>query len=123
MIRYVTYKNKINNIDQKRLPNFSSNSSQNNQRLKKGWRKDVKSRLNHFGIQEEATMLNISNITNTITSKFKENMWWDKELVVKRKLIYYKEVVNPNLEDQNDLFLLRIANKKINIAKIITNYH
>jgi hypothetical protein len=40
-------------------------------------------------------------------------MWCDKELVDKRKLRYYKEVVNPNLEDQN----------KINIAKIRTNSH
>ena len=46
-------------------------------------------------------------------------MWCDKELVHKRKLRYYKEVVNPNLEDQNYLSILRSAKKKINIAKII----
>jgi hypothetical protein len=36
---------------------------------------------------------------------------------------YYKEVVNPNLEDQNYLSILRSAKKKINIAKIRTNSH
>jgi hypothetical protein len=29
MIRYLTYKNKINNMDDKRLPKIASNSSQN----------------------------------------------------------------------------------------------
>jgi hypothetical protein len=111
MIRYLTYKNKINNMDDKRLPKIASNSSQNHQRLKRGWHKDAKSWLNHWGIQEEAIMQNIDNITNIITSKFKENMWCDKELVDKRKLRYYKEVVNPNLEDQNYLSVLRSAKK------------
>jgi hypothetical protein len=123
MIRYLTYKNKINNMDDKRLPKIASNSSQNHQRLKWGWHKDVKSWLNHWGIQEEAIMQNTDNITNIITSKFKENMWCDKELEDKRKLRYYKEVVNPNLEDQKYLSVLRSAKKKINIAKIRTNSH
>jgi hypothetical protein len=43
--------------------------------------------------------------------------------VDKRKLRYYKEVVNPNLEDQNYLSVLKSAKKKINIAKIRTNSH
>jgi hypothetical protein len=47
--------------------------------------------LNHCGIQEEAIIQNIDNITNIITSKFKENMWCAKELVDERKLRYYKE--------------------------------
>jgi hypothetical protein len=63
------------------------------------------------------------NITNIITSKFRENMWCDKELVDKRKLRYYKEVVNPNLEDQNYLSILKSVKKKINNAKIKTNSH
>ena len=46
-----------------------------------------------------------------------------KKLVDKRKLRYYKEVVNPNLEDKNYLLVLRSAKKKINIAKIRTNSH
>ena len=30
-------------------------------------------------------------------------MWCDKELKEKRKLRYYKDVINPNIEDQNYL--------------------
>jgi hypothetical protein len=43
--------------------------------------------------------------------------------VDKIKLRYYKEVVNPNLEDQNYLSVLKSAKKKINISKIRTNSH
>jgi hypothetical protein len=68
-------------------------------------------------------MQNTDNITNIITSKFKENMWYDKELEDKRKLRCYKEVDNPNLEDQKYLSVLTSAKKKINIAKIRTNSH
>ena len=67
-------------------------------------------------------MQNTDNITNIINFKFKENMWCDKELEDKMKLRYYKEVVNPNLEDQNYLLVLKSANNKINIAKIGTKY-
>jgi hypothetical protein len=56
MIRYLTYKKKINNMDDKRLPQIASNSSQNHQRIKRGWHKDAKYFLNHWGIQEEAIM-------------------------------------------------------------------
>jgi hypothetical protein len=48
-------------------------------------------------------------------------MWCDKELEGKKKLRYYKDMVNPNLEDQMYLSVLRSAEKKIKIAKIITN--
>jgi hypothetical protein len=41
----------------------------------------------------------------------------------KRKLRSYKEMINPNLEDQNYLFILTSVNKKINIATIRTNSH
>jgi hypothetical protein len=47
----------------------------------------------------------------------------DKELEEKRKLRYYKDVINPNLEDQNYLFALPSVKKKIIIAKIRTNSH
>ena len=50
-------------------------------------------------------------------------MWCDKELEEKRKLRYYKDVINPNLEDQNYLFVLTSVKKKISIAKIRTNSH
>jgi hypothetical protein len=50
-------------------------------------------------------------------------MWCDKELEDKRELRYYKEVVNPNLEDQKYLLVLNSTKKKISIAKIQTNSH
>jgi hypothetical protein len=50
-------------------------------------------------------------------------MWCDKKLEDKRKLRYYKEVVNSNLEDQKYLSVLISAKKKISIAKIRTNSH
>jgi hypothetical protein len=65
-----------------RLPKITSNSSQNHQRLKRGWHKYVKSCLNHWGIQEEESMKNTDNITNIITSKFKKNMWCDNDLII-----------------------------------------
>lgn len=44
-------------------------------------------------------------------------MWCNKELDHKIKLIYYKEMINPNLEDQNCLSILASIKKKTNIAK------
>ena len=38
-------------------------------------------------------------------------MWSDKELEEKRKLRYYKDVINPNLEDQNYLSILLCVKK------------
>jgi hypothetical protein len=73
---------------------------------------------------EENTLQNKDTIKNIIKSKFKEKIWCDKDLdKKKRKLRYYKEVINPNLEDQNYLSLLTSVNKKISIAKIRTNSH
>jgi hypothetical protein len=56
MTRYLMYKNKINNMEDKRLPKIASNSSQNHLQLKQGWHKDAKSWLNHWGIKEEVTL-------------------------------------------------------------------
>jgi hypothetical protein len=53
MTRYLMYKNKLNNMEDKRLPKIASNSSQNHLRLKQGWHKDAQSWLNHWGIKEE----------------------------------------------------------------------
>jgi hypothetical protein len=50
-------------------------------------------------------------------------MWCDKRVRGKRKLRYYKEIINPNLEDQNYLSMLTSVKKKISIAKIRTNSH
>jgi hypothetical protein len=66
-------------------------------------------------------MQNSNNLKIFITSKFKEKLCHHKELEDKRKLRYYKEVINPNLEDQKYLSVLISTNKKINIAKIRTN--
>jgi len=50
-------------------------------------------------------------------------MWCEKDLGAKRKLRYYKEVINPTLEDQKYFSVLSSSKKKINIAKIRTNSH
>ena len=88
------------------------------------WHKDAQSWINHWGIKEEE--LNIGskdNVKNTITSKFKDKLWEDQELKGKMKLRYYKEVINPNLDNHNYLFFLSINKKKMNITKIRTNSH
>ena len=48
-------------------------------------------------------------------------MWREKDLEIKRKLRYYKQVINPTLKDQKYLFVLTSSKKKINMAKIRTN--
>ena len=63
------------------------------------------------------------NIKNTITSQFKDKLWEDQELEGKRKLIYYKEVINPTLDNQNYLSMFSSNKKKMNVAKIRTNSH
>ena len=50
-------------------------------------------------------------------------MWCDKESEEKRKSRYYKDVINPNLEDQNYLYVFPSVKRKISIAKIRTNSH
>ena len=50
-------------------------------------------------------------------------MWCDKELEEKRKLRYYKDVINPNLEYQNYLSVFPSVKKKISIVMIRTNSH
>ena len=92
-------------MDNKRLPKIVSDSSQNHQRLKRGWHNDVKYWLNHWGIKE-VILQNIDDIKNIVQAKIKENKWCDKVLEDKIKLRCYKEVVNPNLEDQKYLFVL-----------------
>ena len=63
------------------------------------------------------------NIKNTITYKFKDKFWEDQELEGKRKLRYYTEVIKPTLENQNYRSMFSIYKKKMNIAKIRTNFH
>jgi hypothetical protein len=110
--RYLMYKNKINNMDDKRLPIIASNSSQNHLWLKQRWHKDAKTWLYHQGIKKEVILSNNNDIKNISISKFKENLWCDKESEDKKKLRYYKEVINPNLEDQKYLsILINVKNK------------
>ena len=86
-----------------RLPKLALNSSQNHLRLKRGWYKDTKAWLNLWEIDENDALQNINNIKNIVSSMFKEKMWCEKDLEAKRKLRYYKEVINPTLEDQKYL--------------------
>ena len=74
-----------------------------------------------IGRIKEDIILQQDNIKNIIICKFTKNMWCNKELNDKRKVRYYKEVDNPNLE--NFLFVLSSIKKKINIDKIRTNSH
>ena len=91
--------------------------------LNQCWCKDTMTWLNHQGIDEYYILHNIDNVKNIITSKFKDKLWCDKNLVVKRKLRYHKEVINPNLEYHKYISVVTRSWKKINIAKIRTNSH
>ena len=81
----------------------------------------MRSWLNRWEIDENVSLQTINSIKNSVISKFKEKMWCEKDLEDKRKLRYYKEVINPTLEDQKYLSVLTSSKKKINIAKIRTN--
>ena len=50
-------------------------------------------------------------------------MWGEKELEVKIKLRYYKDVINHHMEDQKYLFVLTSSKNKINISKIRKKSH
>ena len=68
-----------------RIPKLAFNSSQNHLRLKRGWYKDTRARLNNCEIDENVALQNINNIKNIVTSKFKENLWYEKDLEAKIK--------------------------------------
>ena len=97
-----------------RLPKLALNFSQNHLKLKQGWYKDTRAWLNRWEIYENVALQNINNIKNIVTSKFKEKMWREKDLEDKRKLRYYKEVINPTLEDQKYILVLTSSKRKIN---------
>ena len=46
-------------------------------------------------MDKNVVLQNINNIKNIVTSKFKEKMWCEQDLEAKRKLRYYKDVINP----------------------------
>jgi len=113
MARYTMYKHKLNNMGDQRLPKTALKSSQDQLRLKRGWYKDATTWLNHWGIDENSTLQDINNIKIIITSKFKEKMWDKKVLEGKRKLWYYKELINLNLEVQNYLCVITSSKRKL----------
>ena len=86
MTRYLMYKKKLNNMEDKKLPKITSNSIHNHLRLKRRWHKDAQSWLSHWGIMEDTILQNKDIIKNIIKSKFKEKMWCDKELEEKNKI-------------------------------------
>ena len=95
-----------------RLPKLALKSSQNHIRLKRGWHKDTRAQLNHWEIDEKIALQNINNIKDIVTFQFKEKLWCEKDFEAKRKLRYYKEVINPTLEDQKYLYVLINSKKK-----------
>ena len=54
--------------------------------------------LTDWGIDENDISQNIDNAKSIITSKFKDKLWREEKLAVKRKLRYYNEVINHNLK-------------------------
>ena len=62
MTRYLIYKNKLNNMEDKRLPKISSKLSHNHHRLKRGWNKDAQSWLNYWEIMEDTILQNKDTI-------------------------------------------------------------
>ena len=105
-----------------RLRITASNISKSHSRTKRGWTRDAMSWLNHWGILEEDALRDINIVKRTIITKFKKKMWSNREIENNRKL-YYKQIIKPKLEDQNYLFIFVSLRKKINIAKIRTNFH
>ena len=71
----------------------------------------------------EVILGNKDSIKNTITSKFKDKLWDDKELEGKKKLRYDKVEINPTLNNPNFLSSLMSTKKIMNISKIRTNSH
>ena len=111
-------------MESKRLPKIASKFSKNpHLHLKHSWHKDAQSWLNHWGIKEKISMGSKDSVKDTIESKFKDKLWEDKELEGKRKLRYYKEVINPTRDNQNYLFVLSRNKNKMSITKIRTNSH
>jgi len=95
----------------------------NDLQLERGWHKEVNSWLNHWTIKQEATLHNIDTIKITISYKFKGKLWCNEEIENKRKVIYYKEIINPNLEYQKYLSSIASLREKIIISKIRMNSH
>lgn len=84
-------------MDHKRLPKITWNLEQNLQIPMKRLDKKAKPWINHWELKNR----NMNNIKNIIALKFNENLWCNKELWRKIKLIYYKDVVDPSLKGES----------------------
>jgi len=62
------------------------------------------------------------NIKDTINPNFSYKMWDVKKMEDKRKLRYYKEVINPTIDNHNYLSMLTSTKSKMNIGRIRTKY-
>ena len=71
----------------------------------------MRSWLNYWGIMEDTILQNKDTIKKNVKLKFEKKLC-DKELEKKRKLRYYNDVINPNLEHQNYLSVLTSVKKK-----------
>ena len=60
------------------------------------------------------------NIKDTINPNFRDKMWDVKKMEDKRKLRYYKEVINPTVDNHNYLSMLTSTKSKMDIARIRT---
>ena len=69
--------------------------------------------LKMWGIDENVTLQHIDDIKIIITSKFKEKLWCDENLVDKRNLKYYNEAINSNREDKILFVLNNVTKRKI----------
>ena len=68
MARYLMYKNKLNNMEDKRLPKIASKLSHNHHLLKQG--DDIKmSSLNYWGIMKDTILQNKYTIKKKIQIK------------------------------------------------------
>jgi len=60
------------------------------------------------------------NIKDTINPNFSYKMWDVKKMEDKRKLRYYKEVINPIVDNHKYLSMLTSTKSKMNITRIRT---
>ena len=68
--------------------------------------------LNHLGMVEDDALQDINNIKITILTHIEGNMWNDREKENTRKLNFYKEIVNPELEDHNYHYIVGNSERK-----------
>ena len=65
MTRYLMYKNKLNNMEDKSLLKIASKLSHNQHRLKRGWHTDARFCLNYCRIMDDTILQNKDTIKKT----------------------------------------------------------